>query len=75
MRAAPEQVLVASDLIAVHADAAAIETLQPDFTPLKRLVRRGVIAIAPGRDTDIVSGFFAPGLGNDQDPLTCLRAI
>jgi PhzF family phenazine biosynthesis protein len=51
---------------------AAVRALAPDFTALKKMEARGVIATArssaPG--FDFVSRFFAPAVGVDEDPVT-----
>jgi PhzF family phenazine biosynthesis protein len=48
-----------------------VVALAPDFTRLRKLTGRGVIATAPAdRDADFVSRYFAPGLGVDEDPAT-----
>ena len=47
-----------------------IATLEPDFAALLAAGVRSVIVSAPGNDCDIVSRFFAPGLGINEDPVT-----
>lgn len=60
----------------VLADAESVEALRPDMTELARLGggarwgRGNVGVMAPGTDTDVVSRFFAPGSGIDEDPAT-----
>lgn len=51
---------------------ATIRSLDPDFTALRRLPVRGVIAtsLASTNGWDFVSRFFAPGSGIDEDPVT-----
>ena len=39
-------------------------------TALKKVVASGVVATAPGNDCDVVSRFFAPAIGVDEDPVT-----
>ncbi len=58
-----------------------VRELKPDFTRLKSTSTHGVIvtARASSTDYDIVSRFFAPALGVDEDPVTgsahcCLAA-
>ena len=50
----------------------AVRTLQPDIAALRALAIRGIIVTArasmPGYD--VVSRFFAPGSGVDEDPVT-----
>lgn len=68
--ASPEEVLVASDLIAVFATEEHIRAIDPDFAALGKLPGRGVLITAPGSDCDFVSRCFFPGLGVDEDPVT-----
>jgi PhzF family phenazine biosynthesis protein len=57
----------------VHLPAAeAVRALDPAFSTLAALDTRGVIATAAadGEDADVVSRFFAPGVGVPEDPVT-----
>ena len=58
-------------LIEVESDAA-MRSLKPDFKRLAALPVRGVIVTARSADAkfDIVSRFFAPAAGIDEDPVT-----
>lgn len=49
-----------------------VRQLRPDLGLLKRLSTRGLIVTsqAEGKGYDIVSRFFAPGAGIDEDPVT-----
>jgi PhzF family phenazine biosynthesis protein len=47
-----------------------VETLNPDFKTLTKVKSRGVIATAPGDETDFVSRCFYPQSGIDEDPVT-----
>lgn len=47
-----------------------IAQLRPDFAALMASGTGKVIACAPGDDCDVVSRFFAPGAGIDEDPVT-----
>jgi PhzF family phenazine biosynthesis protein len=47
-----------------------IEKLQPDFAALVAASSRNVIVSAPGDECDVVSRFFAPGVGINEDPVT-----
>lgn len=60
------------DWILVLKSAAAVRSLEPDFARLERFPARGVIATAPDESGayDIVSRFFAPSVGVDEDPVT-----
>jgi predicted PhzF superfamily epimerase YddE/YHI9 len=60
------------DLLVELASADAVRTLQPDLGALRGLGARGVIVTAPGdgEGIDMVSRFFAPGAGIDEDPVT-----
>ena len=52
--------LASDDYLAVFEDEATVRALQPDFSVLATLGRRGVIATAPGDAADFISRFFAP---------------
>jgi len=60
------------DLVAELADEAAVRSLAPDLARLGALPYRGLLvtarASAPGYD--VVSRFFAPASGVDEDPVT-----
>ncbi len=62
----------AYDMLVELESEAAVRSLGPDFSRLKRFAVRGVIATArastPGYD--FVSRFFAPAVGIDEDPVT-----
>jgi len=67
-------------LVEVESEAA-VRQMKPDFAMLKASSTRGVIvtARASSPDYDIVSRFFAPAVGIDEDPVTgsahcCLAA-
>ena len=49
-----------------------LRAIAPDFTALRKLTVRGVIATALSQSAgfDFVSRFFAPGSGIDEDPVT-----
>jgi predicted PhzF superfamily epimerase YddE/YHI9 len=51
---------------------AELRALAPDFTALKKIEARGVIATATASTEgfDFVSRFFAPAVGVDEDPVT-----
>ncbi|MGB3609725.1 MAG: PhzF family phenazine biosynthesis protein [Cellvibrio sp.] len=69
------------DWVAVFNSAEQVRRLQPDFRLLASLPPRGVIATAPGDEpgVDLVSRFFAPRVGINEDPVTgaahCLLAV
>jgi PhzF family phenazine biosynthesis protein len=58
------------DLYALLASEAEVRELHPDFRALARVGTEGVGVGAPGERVDIVSRFFAPALGVDEDPAT-----
>ena len=58
------------DFLAVFATEAQVAALRPDFGAMRSIDVEGIIATAPGNDTDLVSRFFAPRLGIDEDPVT-----
>jgi PhzF family phenazine biosynthesis protein len=75
----PSEVWAASYLLAVLEDEAAVRALSPDVARLKVVSSeatggRGNVIVAsradPGRPYDVVSRFFAPGSGIDEDPAT-----
>lgn len=60
-----------SDYLIVVATEAEVRALDPDFSGLGNLECRGVIVTAPGdNEHDLVSRFFAPVTGVDEDPVT-----
>lgn len=47
-----------------------VEKLTPDFSALVSATSRCVIVSAPGDNCDVVSRFFGPGVGINEDPVT-----
>lgn len=72
LREAPVQAWLASDrdYMAVFDSADAVAALEPDFRHLAKHAMFGLIATAPGTDSDFVSRFFVPKAGVDEDPVT-----
>jgi PhzF family phenazine biosynthesis protein len=66
----PREVLKTRDFLAVFNDEDEILSLQPDMARLAQLQCLGVICTAPGKSSDFVSRFFAPGAGISEDPVT-----
>lgn len=60
----------AFDYMVVLENEQEILDLKPDFKTLATVKARGVIATAPGSDTDFVSRCFYPQSGIDEDPVT-----
>ncbi|MHC4657791.1 MAG: PhzF family phenazine biosynthesis protein [Planctomycetota bacterium] len=58
------------DYLVVYESEDDIKLLNPNFEELKKLDRLCVCVTAPGRKSDFVSRFFAPGAGIDEDPVT-----
>ncbi|WP_462402110.1 PhzF family phenazine biosynthesis protein [Pseudomonas sp. Marseille-QA0332] len=58
------------DYLLVLDDAAALDTLQPDFAALASFDVRGIAVTAPGRGFDFVSRWFGPRVGVNEDPVT-----
>lgn len=60
------------DILVELGSAEAVRALEPDLGALRTLSARGVIVTAPGdtEGVDMVSRFFAPGAGVDEDPVT-----
>lgn len=58
-------------LLEVESEAA-LRAIQPDFAALRRLGVRGIIVTSRATSSgyDLVSRFFAPGSGIDEDPVT-----
>jgi len=72
LHAKPAQVFSTDDggnLFAVFAKEDDVRALAPDFATLKSL-KVGVIATAPGEQSDCVVRYFAPVYGIDEDPGT-----
>lgn len=67
---APISTLRARDLMAVYETEEQIRGLKVDFHAMTELDFFGVIVTAPGRTSDFVSRFFAPGAGIPEDPVT-----
>lgn len=66
----PKEVLKARDLLCVFDSEAEVLALQPDFKAITELGVHAVIVTAPGDRSDLVSRFFAPSVGVDEDPVT-----
>lgn len=58
------------DYLLVCENEGEISSINPDFHLLKKHSKRGIIVTAPGTQTDIVSRFFAPAVGINEDPVT-----
>lgn len=57
-------------LLCVYEFESDVAGLAPDFAALKAASERPVIVSAPGEQCDVVSRFFAPQVGIDEDPVT-----
>ena len=68
--ASPTEVLASRDLMAVFDDEDQIRTLAPDLDAVAALDYFALIVTAPGRKSDFVSRFFAPGAAIPEDPVT-----
>ena len=66
----PIEVLAGADYVAVFENAADVAQLEPDLGMLMQLDRRGVVATAPGDDSDYVLRFFAPKNAVPEDPVS-----
>jgi PhzF family phenazine biosynthesis protein len=66
----PEEILSSRDLMVVFDDETFVRNFQPDLDAIGKLESLALIVTAPGRDSDFVSRFFAPGLGIPEDPVT-----
>ncbi|AXO16854.1 PhzF family phenazine biosynthesis protein [Thalassospira indica] len=61
-----------TDIVLVYRDASIVRNMRPDMSALAKLADRGVIVTAPGDKTglDMVSRYFLPALGINEDPVT-----
>jgi PhzF family phenazine biosynthesis protein len=59
-----------SNCLAEFENEEQIRNLQPDIARVKELEFHGLIATAPGNNSDFVSRFFAPRVGINEDPVT-----
>lgn len=66
----PQEVLAATNYLAVFADEEEVRSIEPDFGALAKCHPYGVIVTATGKEADFVSRFFAPSYGIDEDPVT-----
>ena len=66
----PLTVLAAEDYLVELANEQQVAQLSPDFNRLSELDRRGVIVTAMSEQGEIVSRFFAPKYGINEDPAT-----
>lgn len=67
-----QETYVGMDVMAVLDGAEAVRALEPDLGLIRRLGRRGLIVCAASdhEDCDIVTRYFAPAYGVDEDPVT-----
>ena len=68
--AQPTEAWVADYHMAVFPTEADVAALSPLMDRVAALGRTGIIATAPGDETDFVSRFFAPAVGIPEDPVT-----
>lgn len=59
-----------TDYMLIYEDQSDIENMKPDFTQLGKVKARGIIVSAPGEWVDVVSRFFGPQVGINEDPVT-----
>lgn len=59
------------DYLVIYEDPAELRGLKPDFARLSQLSTRGVIVSSPSdlEGVDLLSRFFAPAVGVDEDPV------
>lgn len=67
---ASADVQMTDDILVAVDDEASVVALAPDLRALAALPGRGVVVTAPGREFDIVSRWFGPKVGVDEDPVT-----
>ena len=63
------EILKARDFFVVLPNEEAVNNIEPDFSMMKEL-NAGVIVTAKGHTCDVVSRFFYPAAGIDEDPVT-----
>lgn len=68
--AEPTAILRSRDYFVVYDTEEEIIELSPDFFALSKMDTVGIIVTAPGKNSDFVSRFFAPGAGIPEDPVT-----
>ncbi len=68
--AEPVEIRRGANWMAVYSQEATVRGLKPDFAQLAQLHPLGVIVTAPGQVADVVSRYFAPSFGIDEDPVT-----
>lgn len=66
----PLSILRSRDYFVVYETEDDILNITPDFFALSKMDTVGVIITAPGKKSDFVSRFFAPGAGIPEDPVT-----
>lgn len=66
----PIAFLRSRDYFIVYETEQDIRELTPDFFAMSKMDTVGIIATAPGDNSDFVSRFFAPGAGIPEDPVT-----
>lgn len=65
-----EELWISDDIVAVVKDVALIASLTPDMQRLKQLPGHGIAVTAQGKEVDIVSRWFGPKVGVEEDPVT-----
>lgn len=68
--AEPVEIRRGANWMAVFASEHTVRELAPDFRQLASLHPLGVIVTAPGSHAHVVSRYFAPSFGIDEDPVT-----
>ncbi len=66
----PTAILRSRDYFVVYDTEEEIVELTPDMFALSKMDTVGIIVTAPGKNSDFVSRFFAPGAGIPEDPVT-----
>jgi len=66
----PTAILRSRDYFVVYDTEEEIVDLAPDMFALSKMDTVGIIVTAPGKNSDFVSRFFAPGAGIPEDPVT-----
>jgi PhzF family phenazine biosynthesis protein len=66
----PTAILRSRDYFVVYDTEEDIIDLAPDMFALSKMDTVGIVVTAPGKNSDFVSRFFAPGAGIPEDPVT-----
>jgi len=66
----PKELWAGEDYVAIFENEDEIRQIRPNYHLLRQLDRRGVAITAKAKHVDIISRFFAPKIGINEDPVT-----